>query len=242
MHKEMEKCWLCGAPATKTITKGDRKWFDDLYVDIPVKEGTHRTYCDECFKKEMAKQSERKQKYVILKKQLMLERAIRSLERQDVPIYHYRELIMDFEKLVEEEPERFDSSEEMLAMLILADNGISVKPQYKVGRYKVDFLIPSLKVALEIDGDRHASKLYEDNKRDVLVRQVLGQEWEVVRISTEYIDANAEKLVEAIRSVRDKKKELRREYGGVLPEWYSKRERAPRQKKIKVGDDELLEL
>lgn len=247
MHKEMEKCWICGKPATKTITKemlspyggaGEYKLDSEL-----IAKGTHRAYCEECFKRETEKLAERKRKYLVLKKQLMLERAIRSLERQEVPIYHYRELLLDFESLVEEEPERFDSSEEMLAMLILADHGISVKPQFKVGKYRIDFLIPELKVALEIDGDRHAGKGYEENRRDTLIRAVLGEEWEVVRIGTDYIDANAEKLIDAIKAVRDKKKELRKEYGGVLPEWYSKRERAQRPKRPpKIGDDVLLDI
>ena len=138
MHKVMEKCWVCGSQATKTITKellfcgeGTSDVIDDATL---IAKGTRRAYCEECFKKETEKLAERKQKYIVLKKQLMLERAIRSLERQDVPIYHYRDLLLDFEKLVEEEPERFASSHEMLAMLILADHGIKVKPQFKVGR------------------------------------------------------------------------------------------------------------
>lgn len=247
MHNEMEKCWICGKQASKTITK-EQLFFEDSFGEYItdhqlISKGTHRAYCEECFKNETEKLAERKRQYAILKKQLMLERAIRSLERQDVPIYHYRDLLHDFESLVEEEPEKFDSSEEMLAMLILADHGIKVKPQFKVGKYKIDFLIPELKVALEVDGDRHAGKLYEDNRRDQLIRAVLGEDWEVVRISTDYIDANAEKLVDAIKAVREKKQSIRKEYGGVLPEWYSKRERAHRPKQPpKIGDDELLNI
>ena len=247
MHKVMEKCWICGEAATKTITKGETIDLDGARFQESQQEtiatGTHRAYCEDCYWKELQKLSERKRQYVVLKKQLMLERAVRSFERQNVAIYHYRDLIRDFESLVEEKPEIFDSSQEMLAMLILADNGISVKPQFKVGKYRVDFLIQSLKIALEIDGDRHAMRPYEDNERDNLIRAVLGEEWEVVRISTEFIDANAEKLVEAIKAVRDKKRELREEYGGILPEWYSKREKAKRPKRRpSVGDDELLEI
>lgn len=247
MHKVIEQCWICGKPATKTITKGEVITFDSARFPETqqslLSKGTHRAYCEECFKKETEKLADRKRKYIVLKKQLMLERAVRSLERQDVPIYHYRDLLLDFESLVEEEPERFNSSEEMLAMLILADHGISVKPQFKVGKYRIDFLVPELKVALEIDGDRHAGKGYEENRRDMLIRAVLGEEWEVVRIGTDYIDANAEKLIDAIKAVRDKKQKLREEYGGVLPEWYSKRERAHRPKQPpKIGDDELLNI
>lgn len=248
MHKVIEKCWICGEAATKTITKGDVAVLDGLWIGRTQEElladGSFRCYCDKCYKDELKKLADRKRQYAVIKKQLMLERAIRSLERQNVVIYHYRDLIKDFETFVEENPDKFDSSQEMLTMLILADNGISVTPQFKIGRYRVDFLIPTLKVALEIDGDRHALKPYEDSERDKLIRAVLGEEWEVVRISTEYIDANAEKLVEAIKAVRDKKKELRQEYGGILPEWHSKRERAqrPKRKPPIVGDDELLKI
>ena len=104
MHNEMEKCWICGKPATKTITKGEVITFDSARFPETQKsllsKGTHRAYCEECFEKETKKLAERKRQYAILKKQLMLERAIRSLERQDVPIYHYRDLLHDFESLV----------------------------------------------------------------------------------------------------------------------------------------------
>lgn len=247
MHKEMEKCWLCGKPATRTLTndkheQGEGTWFSRDQNEI-IEDGTHRAYCEECFKKEREKLSIRKRQYIVLKKQLMFERAIRSLERQNVAIYHYKDLIQDFEAFVEEDPDLFDSSEEMLAMLILADNGIKVKPQFKIGRYRVDFLIPSMKVVLEIDGDRHGARAYEDNNRDILLRSVLGEDWEVVRIGTEFIDANAEKIVDAIKAVKEKKQKLRAENNGVLPEWYSRREKAKKpRKRPPIGDDELLDI
>ena len=111
--------------------------------------------------------------------------------------------------------------------------------QEKIGKYRVDFLIPSLKIVLEIDGVTHADRLYYDRDRDKYIREELGKEWEVVRIKTEYVEQNAEMLVEAIKSIRREKQKLRAEYGGALPEWFAG-EKPKRPKKKRYGDDSLL--
>ena len=73
--------------------------------------------------------------------------------------------------------------------------------QYKVGKYQVDFLLPELFVVLEIDGERHAHKKDSDRVRDKDIRKLLGSPWEIIRISTDWLDKDAKKIPEAIEKV-----------------------------------------
>ena len=170
----------------------------------------------------------------------MLERAIRSLEHQNLDIYDYEEAIKAVGEYARENLEKFDSSDEMIAAIVLIENELNITIGKRVGKYKVDFYIPALKAILEVDGDRHAGKHYYDNERDMELRRILGNEWEIVRIKTEYIEQQADLLVEAIKSIIAEKKKLREQNNGFLPEWYSKREFAKKPKKQMYGDELLL--
>ena len=228
----MGKCWLCGADAKKTFS---------FVRDGLFKDPKGRKYCDDCYKKRLADLTEKKDQYVRLRKYLMLERAVRIFEKQNVDIEDYKDIIDQMEEYVQEFPEKFDSSYEMLAAIVLIHDMVPVTTQYKIGRYRADFYIPDLKVILEIDGDRHEP--YRDNQRDIEMRNILGADWEIVRIDTKYLDQNARMLRDAIIAIRNEKQKLRKENYGMLPEWYSKRERAKRKKpKKKIGDDAMFDI
>ena len=128
----------------------------------------------------------------------MFERAVRIMERQPIDIYEYKDAILAVEEFAKEHPDKFDSSYEMVAAIILVDNEISCKMQHKIGRYQCDFYIPSMKVVLEIDGDRHKHRVGYDSVRDEAIKKELGHGWEVVHVKTEYLDSKAEMLIEAI--------------------------------------------
>ena len=96
----------------------------------------------------------------------------------------------------------------------------------RIGGYLADMYISELKIILEVDGERHKHRKKEDGERDNKIRQMLGHEWEIVRIPTGYIEKNPEKLIEAVKEVYAKKKALRAENNGFLPETYSDREKA----------------
>lgn len=228
----MGKCWLCGADTEKSFSHVREGIFT---------EPKGRLYCDECYKKRVAELSEKKDRYVYLKKSLMLERAVRIFEKQNVDIEDYKDIIDQMEEYVQEFPEKFDSSYEMLAAIVLVHDMIPVTMQYKIGQYRADFYIPDLKVILEIDGDRH--ELYRDNQRDIEMRNILGEDWEIVRINTSYLDQNAKRLRDAIIAVRNEKQKLRRENYGLLPDWYSKRETARhKRRRKKTGDDAMFDI
>lgn len=251
-----EKCWVCGKehaeysyidykPSLIFEVKSDKvkqreqlkekRWEADDDMQ-------YRVFCKECFEKRNRELRKKREQYAQLKKQLMLERAVRILEKQALDIYQYKDIIEDFEQYVTENPEKFDSAHEMIAAMMLVDNGIKAKIQYKIDRYRVDFYIPDMKIVLEIDGELHAHNLYRDNERDIKVRELLGPEWETVRIGTKYLEQNAPAMVDAMIAIKNEKIKLRSKHHGYLPEWYSSRNKAQRTRAIKTGDEHLFDL
>lgn len=260
-------CWQCGKPVAinfdtyvnerKMEREEDYRFAEDVLREranrkgIVVEKGdelktnfyARRMFCDKCFEKREKELSVRREKYSKLKKSLMLERAVRLLEGQEIDIYSVKDIIDQMEEYVVTTPEKFDSADEMIAAIILVDNGIKSHMQYKIGNYRVDFLIPSEKIALEIDGERHMTKAFQDNQRDIDIRNELGPDWEVVRIGTEYVEHNAKMLIEAMRAIKKEKQKLRKMHNGMLPGWYSKRNGATKRQVLKsVSDDTLYKI
>lgn len=200
------RCWECGKEATCRRRIGHLPEhtglgeMDFLIQDEPY---TQRCYCKECFEKHMKRLREENELFVKIKKRRMLETALDCLEHQNVNMYSYQAAIKVVEEFVEENPDKFDSSYEMVAAIVLIKNRIKCKMQYKIGNYQVDILLPDLFVALEIDGDRHAHRKKYDSERDMTIKMMLGSQWEIVRIKTEYLDQHADRLLNAIKKVCD---------------------------------------
>ena len=57
--------------------------------------------------------------------------------------------------------------------------------------------------------------------RDNILLMRFGIDWEVIRITDEYINNNIKRLVPAIRKVRDERQRIRKLNNGILPARYS---------------------
>lgn len=193
------KCWICGGEATKT-RQMESKWGE--LVEVPVSQYS-RCYCERCAKEVAEKEKKERDLYIHLKKREMFLKACNILESQHTDMYAYREAIDVVEEFVDENPDKFDSSYEVLAAIILVQNRIYCKMQYKVGPYQVDFLLPDDGIVLEIDGERHQHRKEYDSQRDRQIKKELGQGWDIIRIKTDYLDKNAKKLPDAINKVID---------------------------------------
>lgn len=198
------KCWECGKPATTTRAVSVRHG----YMFRPEPSKYHRCYCDECLKKIQQTESEERAIFVKLRKREMLRKACNMLESQHTNMYEYKEAIEVVQDFVEDNVDKIDSSYEALAAIILVHNRIYSRMQYKVDSYQVDFLLPDLMVVLEIDGERHKHKQKKeyDSVRDRKIKEILGDGWEIIRISTDRLDENAKKLPEAIYKVIEYRK------------------------------------
>lgn len=195
----MNSCWICGGDATEHRNIGERDPFFGSMT--PYSEDSQRCYCTDCFQKVKEQLKEDQREYIRLKKKLMFERAVRTLERQNIDIYDYQEAIQAVGEFAEEKPDKFDSSYEMVAAIILINHGFKCELQKRIGKYQVDFYIPSIKVVLEIDGDRHKHQRESDSWRDIEIKNKLGAGWNMVRIGTENLDTRAESLIRGIYAV-----------------------------------------
>lgn len=224
------KCWECGKQIEFNISA---EWSNDERfagnAGIPKSKTPEyaykRYYCAECDQKRREEHRINKAQYIKYKNEVLIERAMRILEKQTLDFPEYEEAIktaIDFAR----QTNKFESAYELIAAIILINNEVKVKTQHKIGNYSADFYLEELKVILEVDGDRHKDRLLYDSNRDIKIRQLLGLDWEIVRIPTVYLDKNAEMLVEAIRELKAKKQAVRRENGGIIPETFSRRDKA----------------
>lgn len=197
------KCWFCGKEAdyvrppayTEVGTKGahfNRKDFSN-----------YRSYCVECRRKHDEEIKSDRERYAILKKKVMFERALELLEAQGCDMAKIRNSAIMTQKYLYTHIDKFDSADEIIAAIILISRGVKMQPQAKVGRYQVDFLLPDLKIALEVDGYLHNTRKKYDTKRDAEIRENLGDGWGVVRISTKALETKAIQIIEAIPTLKE---------------------------------------
>lgn len=190
------RCWICGNIATTT-----RSVFDGRSWMTPEVSEFRRCYCENCLNEIERQETEERKLYIKLKKREMFRKAVKLLEDQYTDMYEFKEAIEVVRDFMEDNVDKFDSSYEVLTAIVLVQNRIYSKMQYKVGPYQVDFLLPDLLVVLEIDGERHKHRKEYDSVRDKFIKKELGPHWEIIRIPTEHLDKNAKKIPEAIDKV-----------------------------------------
>lgn len=201
-------CWRCGK--------------EHLFIYEP----TERVYCPECKQIIKIQHEEKLKEYIKLKMEMMLERALCIMERSGkVSMDSIREPFESLSKRFASGEEGYKSAEEIVAALILDDNGIEYEANKRIGRYVVDFYIPELKAILEVDGHEHNAKTVYDSKRDIELRQDLPPDWEIVRIKTEFIAQNPSRIPKAIEEIRERKQQIRKNHDGLIPETFSDREK-----------------
>lgn len=201
------KCWGCGTVVT-------------MEFESPI----NRVWCPDC-REEYPKIIEQKRnEYIKLKSELMLNRALRIIEKQHAKLYQYQEAAEAIADKIKVAPESFASAQEMIAVMELLRNCVKTKIQQNIGSHRVDIVLPTEKAVVEIDGYMHKHSKLKDYQRDIDIRKELGADWEVVRIPVKYIEENVSQLLPAIREIREYKQKTRRQNGGILPKWFSERE------------------
>lgn len=224
----MQPCWYCGGE-----------------IECEAKVSEQRTFHPDCQIKFQTEQDELRKTYSKYRSELMFQRALNYIDRQsEVYASEYYDEADVVHDMAIKQPGKFDSSDEMLAAMELLRNRIHVKVQYKINRRRVDFLIPELHVALEIDGAIHRFKIQKDSEREVEIMNKLrkehGGEWEVIRIPTSLIEKNITKLVPAIKILYKARQSLRKGNGGFLPSYWSRTNRFSQIKALNGVDDETI--
>lgn len=199
------KCWVCGkegANCTRDI-KAEYKLFYEIPVRKTVAEEHQRCYCEKCYSETMRRLKEENEIFTQIKRKRTFEHALDKMERQQIDFCEYEEAIKTIEEYNLKNDGKFDSSEEIMAAIILIHNHYHIKPQTKVGRYQVDFMLPDDFLILEIDGVHHKLKKNYDKERDREIKEKLGEQWQILRIPSDYIDKKVTELPQAIENVLD---------------------------------------
>ena len=203
--EEEYECWKCG----KKI-----KYYD---------EPNERVFCNECKEEHVREYNKILKQQQKIRAIIMLEKAITILESSPAYAHEYKKSYEYIKVKLEEKPTLFKSAEEVLVAMILHNFNYNFYANYKIKKYYVDFYIPELEVCLEVDGERHKSKTKYDKKRDIEIREELGSNWEVVRIPTNIIPTNPDKLIDAIITLKKEMQDSRKKYG-IIEDDFSKRE------------------
>lgn len=181
--------------------------------------------CKDCKLKTYLADKEVKQEYSKEIKENKFNNAVKRIEKSvGKNIKKYENAIRIVHKHLYKE-HWFESTEEIMVAIELLKNNIKTRHQVKVRIYRVDFVLENEKILLEVDGSVfHTEKTRpKEQIRDNVLLMKFGLDWEVIRITDEYINDNIKKLVPAIIKIRDERKRIRRNYNGVLPEWYNNR-------------------
>jgi very-short-patch-repair endonuclease len=178
-----------------------------------------RNFCDECLIEKKKEHDDKVLQYLQLKNELALERAITRFEEHRDGIHkfneYYKPAIEAVNEFMKENPETLASTEEIITAIALIAEEIHIKCQYKIGKYRVDFLLPELKAVLEIDGYYHKGAELKDTKRDLKILSMLGEGWEIIRIPTEWVNRAPCQLVDIIFNEYHRKREYRKYIGGL---------------------------
>lgn len=183
--------------------------------------------CNKC-KKEKAEQDIRDRAlFTELRTQFMFDRAMAMLEKQNkiIDLDKYKEASKALKEYTLENNGKFDSSHEMLAAIELIRCKIHIQVQPTINGKRADFILTNEKIVLEIDGYMHKHSQRKDYIFDKDVREELGSEWEVIRIPTKHIEENITRLHDAIMELKIYKQKLRKQNNGILPDYYSDREK-----------------
>jgi len=193
------KCWTCGKTATITKGRVERELLEFGSRITTTEPNRHyRCYCQECYDKKMSELETDKKTYNILKKKIMFESAVETLEKQSLLLWKYKEAIDTVEQYNLENLDKFDSKYEIITAIILIHNEVKTNVHFMVKDVEVDFVLPDMCVALEIDGELHKSRKEKDEVRDYFLKKELGPDWEIIRIKTSYLDKHADRLMAAI--------------------------------------------
>jgi len=126
--------------------------------------------------------------------------AIENIEKQVKDVKKYDKAI----KAAETRMYRYDSIPEAMVAIELLKNKIKIIPQQKIGRYKADFALPEPKVILEVDGELYHTSLEKEGMRDMAIIGMMGKDWKVVHIPSQYVLKDITKVVPYIKAYLEK--------------------------------------
>lgn len=167
--------------------------------------------CEMCGRKVVRTQYSRKRTYicdyckgVVRKKKAVLDERLAKCETKrekqfNSAVEKIKKQVDDFQKyenainIAKTRAELYGSIPEAMVAIELIKLKYKIIPQQKVGRYKVDFVIPKEKIAIEVDGEIYHRSPYK-GEREATIQFSLGLEWKIIHIPAELIAEDITKL------------------------------------------------
>lgn len=180
------------------------------YCGQPTRTWTYRRgykyACPLCRKEAVKQKRDEMDGNCLSRKQKKLKNAIKRISAV-TDIGKYEDAIAYVENNINR-PRWFQSTEEIMVALELIKCGIRANHQVKIFEYYVDFVLPDMRVVLEVDGLIYhgKDKAKQQQIRDDVISWKLGDGWEIVRISTDCINMNVTRLMPAIRQILRRRK------------------------------------
>lgn len=144
------------------------------------------------------------EKIKFVKKIEMVDKAKRKLETPKCKEMHsYKKtLVSEYAEKVKERilsgKDTFDSIPEVMLAIQLERIGLKYYSQKKIGDCKVDFVIPQIKVILEIDGEIYHKDNDKAFLRDRKIMSLVGENWEIIHIDASMVPKYTWNLKEAL--------------------------------------------
>ena len=85
---------------------------------------------------------------------------------------------------------------EVLFLEFMKEFGLSPIPQYKIGKYKVDFAFIDVRLAIELDGSVHDNRQDYDEERDSFI---VSNGWEIKRFKDDEVENNPQEVIDKIK-------------------------------------------
>lgn len=174
-------CTQCGSIIKRRQYASDKVYLCD-YCKLALKEKQKSAQLQEL----MATKS---------RKEILFDKAVEEISNQVDDMAEYQKPI----QFALTKVERYGSIPEMMVAIELLRLRYAIIPQQKVGEYKVDFAIPSIKRVVEVDGSiYHTNKL--ESLRDAKIKLMLGTGWNIIHIPAELIRKHIRTLESVIAS------------------------------------------
>lgn len=207
-YYHIEKCICCGK---------------DFKSTLPL---VCRQRCNECAEKANERMIELYSQRAQINSQIMHEKALKIIEtcRESFRFSDIMDAVNAIGEMERISPRSFQSASEVVTAIGLYHEGFFFKINHSVLQYSIDFYMPDDKICLEIDGDIHdvGNTRFKDGRRDIEIRNELGGEWEVVRISNNFSDKFPFRVGNRALEMANRQRELRKKNQGHLPRGYSK--------------------
>lgn len=153
---------------------------------------SHNYICDYCKGK-----NKRKKKLLIesevqntkTPREIQFDKAVEEIRSQVSNFGEYERAI----EIARTRNERYASIPEAMVAIELIRLKYAITPQQPIGKYRVDFAIPKRKLIIEVDGNAFHS--YEkDMEREGRIQLMVGLDWKIVRVPSEYIRGHIQML------------------------------------------------